>query len=69
MVLLHRGVVLSGIFISRCESIRLGSLSGDCDILVTVSPLVSDNLNGGLMTVKASSAHGIDTKKITLPRL
>ena len=36
---------------------------GDCDTLVIVSPFESDNLNRGLMTVRASSAHGMGTKK------
>ena len=32
----------------------------DCDTLVIASPFESVNLNGGLMTVRASSAHGME---------
>ena len=38
-------------------------LFGDCDTLVIVLPFESDNLNRGLVTVRASSAHGMGTKK------
>ena len=37
-------------------------LFGDCGTLVIVSPFESDNLNRGLMTVRASSAHDMEKK-------